>query len=49
MLIFEQKIGENGKVRAKTYNPPVELNDKVRAAEKFCPTRTIRVREIEIK
>ena len=38
-------IGENGKVKAKTYSPPLELHDKVRAAAQFCPTRAIRLKE----
>lgn len=40
-------VGRDGKVMVKTKLPPIELNAKVRAAAKFCPTRTIRIEEEE--
>jgi sterol 14-demethylase len=38
-------IGKNGKVAAKTFSPSPELHEKVRAAERYCPNRAIRIRE----
>lgn len=38
-------VGRDQKVMLKLARPPAELHDKVRAAAKFCPTRTIRIEE----
>lgn len=38
-------LGRDQKVMLKLARPPAELHDKVRAAAKFCPTRTIRLEE----
>jgi sterol 14-demethylase len=40
------KLGSDGKVTLVTEEIPTSLNAKVRAAAKYCPTRTIRVQEI---
>ena len=40
------QIGADGKVEAKTLTPSVELHDKVRAAERYCPTRAIKATPI---
>jgi sterol 14-demethylase len=38
-------LGRDNKVILKVARPPAELHDKVRAAAKHCPTRTIRIEE----
>lgn len=38
-------VGKDQKVMLKVPRPPAELHDKVRAAAKYCPTRTIRLEE----
>jgi sterol 14-demethylase len=37
------KLGADGKVEAKMESVPAELADKARAAQKYCPTRSIKV------
>lgn len=40
-------LGRDNKVMLKVARPPAELHAKVRAAAEHCPTRTIRIEEIE--
>ncbi|HUS67441.1 MAG TPA: cytochrome P450 [Kofleriaceae bacterium] len=39
------RLGDDGKVEAIMTRPPAELEDKVRAAAQYCPTRAIRLIE----
>jgi sterol 14-demethylase len=40
------RLGADGKVEAITDEPAPALHAKVRAAEKYCPTRSIRLKEV---